>query len=255
MPKFQYKYVVIKPGIEVPKAASVQVVPLYMKSDVEVFNYFRDQRDDIDAITGKTLTIALPEAVATGNASLIASLFGPGVKTSRYPGLLRSDLPCFWVEDESGNHEIIHLPDKLSEVNGYVRAMTDAIDTGKQSTARGIKQWCQQKLQANFVERSFLVRALLGELPVSKSTERLIALISGVIFVAAILALAVAFPKPEPFQYLVFRIVLSIAAAGFVSMTPGFLQITISNWIRAGGALAVFVIIFFYNPASLLVTH
>jgi hypothetical protein len=64
--------------------------------------------------------------------------------------------------------------------------------------------------------------------------------------------LAIVFPKPYPFQYQVFRIVLALAAAGFVSMTPGFIEVRISTFLRAGGALAVFAIVYFYNPASLV---
>jgi hypothetical protein len=238
--------------LNVPAQPYIQAIPLYMNTDEAVAKYFKDHRADIDAITGETLIIALPEEVATGNSSALGDLFVPGVKQSRYPGLLRSDLPCFWLEDGGGGHDIIRLPDSLSEVNGYVRAMTDAIDRGGQSTAKGIKQWINKKLQIDSVDRSAWIRALLGELPVTKGIERLVALIFGVIFVAAILALAIVFPQPSPFQYLVFRIVLSIAAAGFVSMTPGFLEITVSNWLRAGGALAVFAVIFFWNPASLV---
>jgi hypothetical protein len=152
----------------------------------------------------------------------------------------------------AGGHEIIRLPDSLSELNGYIRAIMDAIDKGGQSTAKGIKDWTFNKLQVNTVERSTWIRTLLGELPVTKGTERLIALIFGVIFVTAILVLAIVFPQPSQFQYIVFRIVLSIAASGFVSMTPGFVQITISSWVRAGGALAVFAIVFFWNPASMV---
>ena len=77
----------------------------------------------------------------------------------------------------------------------------------------------------------------------------------GVTFVVALIVLAIKFPHPTPFQYNVFRIVLSLAAAGAAAMMPGFINIEVSATtgllIRAGGALAVFVIIFFFNPAQL----
>jgi hypothetical protein len=243
---------IVTTNLGAPAPRYVQAIPLYMGADELVSKYFQVHRAEIDAITGSILVIAMPIEVAAGNVSAIAALFGPGVKNSRYPGLLRSDLPCLWLEDGAGGHEIIRLPDAIDEANAYIRALTDAIDQGGQSTASGIKAWALERLNVNIADRSTLIRTLLGELPVTKSSERLIALIFGVIFVAAILALAVVDPNPTPFQYQVFRIVLAIAAAGFVSMTPGFLQITISNWVRAGGALAVFVIIYFYNPASLV---
>ena len=87
----------------------------------------------------------------------------------------------------------------------------------------------------------------------TKQTERQVAVAFGKVFVITMLALAVWVPNPTPFQYTVFRIVLALATAGLAATIPGFIEVTFPNWIRAGGALAVFVIVFFYNPASLVV--
>ena len=80
-----------------------------------------------------------------------------------------------------------------------------------------------------------------------------LAFIFGAIFITTLIVLAVAFPKPTSFQEGVFRIVLSLAAAGVASMIPGFLNVelgpSIGVLVRAGGALAVFAIVFFFNPA------
>ncbi len=84
-----------------------------------------------------------------------------------------------------------------------------------------------------------------------KSVERLLAFGFGVIFVVVLLILAVKFPNPTPFQYTVFRIVLALAAGGVAAMIPGFLTLEVSKWLRAGGALAVFVVVYFYSPAGL----
>jgi hypothetical protein len=239
-------------GMRPPKAKYVQAIPLYMKSDKAVFEYFRDHKDEIDATTGSALMIPLPVEVETGNATAVASIFSPGVKDSRYPGLLRSDLPCFWLEDSAGGAEIIRLPDKLSEVSAYLRAMTDA--AAKLRDAKSIKADMDLRLNLIARERAPWLRFLMQELNMSKSTEKLIAVISGVVFVAAILAMAMIYPNPTPFQYEVFRIVLSGALAGFVSMTPGFLEVTFSNFARGGSALGVFLVVYFFNPASLVAT-
>lgn len=87
----------------------------------------------------------------------------------------------------------------------------------------------------------------------NKQAERTAAFTFGIVFVIALLALAILFPEPTPFQYMVFRIVLSLAAAGVVVMVPGFLEITVPGWIRASGALGVFIVVYFYNPATLAV--
>lgn len=237
------------PGDEREEAARsyVQAIPLYSSADRAVFEYFKNHKDAIDAETDSALTIALPEKIEHGDLSAIRDLFGIGTK--RYPGLRRADLPCFWLEDAKRVHEIVRLPAQLDQIVAYVRSLADAATT--QEGAKAIKAEALRSLDVNLVERSSFARLMMGALPVSKSNERLLAAVFGVIFVGAILALAVFFPTPTPFQYLVFRIVLAIAAAGFVSMTPGFLEVNVPNIARAGGALAVFLVIFFYNPAEL----
>lgn len=62
----------------------------------------------------------------------------------------------------------------------------------------------------------------------------------GFVFVVTLLVIAFRFPDPTVFQYTVFRIVLALAAAGIAAFVPGFLKLQISNWLSAGGALAVF---------------
>jgi hypothetical protein len=84
-----------------------------------------------------------------------------------------------------------------------------------------------------------------------KPNERIVAFIFGVVFVMLILALAIWKPNPSPFQYTVFRIVLALAAAGVAAMLPGFIELTVPGWIRAGGALAVFLIVYFYSPVAM----
>ena len=50
-----------------------------------------------------------------------------------------------------------------------------------------------------------------------------------------------------------FRIVLALASAGIATFVPGFLRLKIKNWLSAGGALAVFAIVYFFSPATLVV--
>jgi hypothetical protein len=87
----------------------------------------------------------------------------------------------------------------------------------------------------------------------TKAQERLAVYIFGVVFVVAILITAIVYPKPTPFQYTVFRIVLALACAGIAAFVPGFIEVAVSTIIKAGGAIAVFVIVFFWNPAPLFV--
>jgi len=75
----------------------------------------------------------------------------------------------------------------------------------------------------------------------------------GVVFLAALLALAVAIPNPTGPQFEMFRIILALAAGGVAAVIPGLLDIRLGLGsqlaLRAGGALAVFSIVYFYSPA------
>ena len=83
----------------------------------------------------------------------------------------------------------------------------------------------------------------------------------GIIFLSAMLVLAFAFPHPTPIQYLVMRIVLALASAGIAGILTGFIDVVIPGlnpnakpFVAAGGALAVFVIVYFRSPAALVAT-
>jgi hypothetical protein len=86
--------------------------------------------------------------------------------------------------------------------------------------------------------------------------QMIVAFVFGVAFVVTLLIIAIRFPNPTPFQYKVFQTVLALAAAGVAAMVPGFIDINLKLseeiLIRAGGALAVFVIVFFLKPARLV---
>jgi hypothetical protein len=81
--------------------------------------------------------------------------------------------------------------------------------------------------------------------------DKILAYAFGIVFVATILVIAIFFPDPTDFQYTVFRITLALAAGGVAAVVPGFIQVKFRNWLRAGGALAVFVIVYLVAPAAM----
>lgn len=86
-----------------------------------------------------------------------------------------------------------------------------------------------------------------------KRQQKWVACALGLFFVIVMIGIAIVFPSPSPFQYVVFRVVLAIAVAGVAVMIPGLIDIDISTTVRASGAIAVFVIIYFFSPAAILV--
>ncbi len=87
----------------------------------------------------------------------------------------------------------------------------------------------------------------------SQKIQTVLGFLFGVIFVSAILVIALFVPFPSDFQYQVFRIVLALAAGGVGAVIPGILNVNIPKLVTAGGALAVFVVVYFYSPAQLAV--
>jgi Na+/proline symporter len=84
--------------------------------------------------------------------------------------------------------------------------------------------------------------------------EKLLAFTSGVVFVIVMLAVVLAVPTPTPEQWFVFRVVLALAAAGFGAVIPGLIVVHVSTAIRAGGAIALFVVVYALNPPRLVAT-
>lgn len=79
------------------------------------------------------------------------------------------------------------------------------------------------------------------------------AFIFGILFIIAIIVIALRVQEPTLFQLFVFRVVLAIAVAGVAAIIPGFLSVQFRNVVRATGAIAVFVVVYYFNPPQLLV--
>jgi hypothetical protein len=92
-----------------------------------------------------------------------------------------------------------------------------------------------------------------GESIGPKIWEKITAVVFGIIFVSVLLAIAIFIPHPTQFQIFVFRVVLALAAGGLGAVIPGLIQVQAGPFVRAGGAIALFVIVFWFNPPQLLV--
>jgi hypothetical protein len=75
----------------------------------------------------------------------------------------------------------------------------------------------------------------------------------GIIFISIILLIALFVSEPTHFQYKVFQTVLALAGAGIGARLPGFIEVKFKSWLRAGGAVAIFVLVYFLNPAAMVV--
>ena len=76
----------------------------------------------------------------------------------------------------------------------------------------------------------------------------LLAFIFGIIFISVMLFFAVKFQNPSRFSQWVFIIVTSLAGAGIGAVIPGILKVDLP-YAKAGGALAIFVMVLLNKPA------
>jgi len=77
--------------------------------------------------------------------------------------------------------------------------------------------------------------------------------ILGSVFLTILLVVALAVPNPPPLALKVLQTILGLAAAGVAAIIPGFLDVKFAGAISASGALGIFAIVFFFNPADLAV--
>lgn len=88
----------------------------------------------------------------------------------------------------------------------------------------------------------------------SRNWQMLLAFGFGILFVLALLVLTIFVPSPTDAQFFIFRVVLALAAAGIGAIIPGLIEVSVSTSVRAGGAIALFVLVYLFNPPGVLRT-
>jgi len=106
----------------------------------------------------------------------------------------------------------------------------------------------EKKLTDEFRRQRKLIYKPGVVIDMGKMTDRHWAYLFGFVLVLVILLVVVLQPDLTPQQFVIVRIILAAAVAGVAAMIPGFLQVKVGSWLKAGGAMAVFAIAFFYTP-------
>lgn len=82
--------------------------------------------------------------------------------------------------------------------------------------------------------------------------EKIAGFVFGLVFVTALLVFSVFIEDPTPAQYATFKTVLALAVAGVGGILGGVVHVegALQKWsVRAGGAVALFVLVYFFSPA------
>ncbi len=92
-----------------------------------------------------------------------------------------------------------------------------------------------------------------GQQVLDRRLEMGLAFLFGCVELAAVLWLAFRGGDLSDQQFEILRIVLALAGGGVGAVIPGFLDLNVKAGtklaLRAGGALAVFVVLYFWSPA------
>lgn len=85
------------------------------------------------------------------------------------------------------------------------------------------------------------------------NTLEIVLLTVGLVLIFVTLIMALIIPKPSVFQFWVFRVIMALGGACIGAIIPGFIEFTSQiNEIalRAGGAIALFLVIYLINPPT-----
>jgi len=82
--------------------------------------------------------------------------------------------------------------------------------------------------------------------------QGIVAFAFGLVFIGVMLYIALKVPNPTDSQWFTFRVILALAVGGVGAVLPGALDVTVAPSIRAGGALALVVLVFWFNPPKLV---
>lgn len=71
----------------------------------------------------------------------------------------------------------------------------------------------------------------------------------GMVCLIGVVTLVFCFDELNPAQYTVVKTIMAIGVAGVASLLPGTINVKINPGIKAVGAVAVFVLVYFFSPA------
>ncbi|MFZ2898076.1 MAG: carboxypeptidase-like regulatory domain-containing protein [Saprospiraceae bacterium] len=84
----------------------------------------------------------------------------------------------------------------------------------------------------------------------SKGKSNLVLLVIGIFIIALLITFSIKYPDWAHENAVLSRTLLALAAAGVAALLPGFLHINVREYLKAGGALAMFALVYLINPAG-----
>lgn len=120
--------------------------------------------------------------------------------------------------------------------------------------------WLRQNEVAKLLRDEFLAAKLPTNgfdhppVPMLATWEKVCLFVAGTVFLGIMLLIALFDREPTDLGIWIYRAVLSVAAAGFGAIIPGFFRIE-TRWVKATGAIALAAMIYLLNPPALVKQH
>lgn len=76
----------------------------------------------------------------------------------------------------------------------------------------------------------------------------------GIFLIIITLIMAMIIKNPSPTQFFIIRGVFALSCAAVGSCIPGWLKVNINGYVKAGGAIALILIFWFFNPPAILMS-
>jgi len=84
-------------------------------------------------------------------------------------------------------------------------------------------------------------------------TNKYITLGIGAVLVIMSFAFAMFMDNPSQFKIFIIRSTFAVGCAALASFVPGWINVNINGFIKAGGAIAIILIFYFFNPPAMLI--
>ncbi|EIY4993520.1 hypothetical protein ML021_003096 [Klebsiella quasipneumoniae] len=75
----------------------------------------------------------------------------------------------------------------------------------------------------------------------------------GAVLVILSFAFAMLMDNPSQFKIFIIRSTFAVGCAALASFVPGWINVNVKGYIKAGGAIAIILIFYFFNPPAMLI--
>lgn len=126
------------------------------------------------------------------------------------------------------------------------------------SMQRMVKMYCGKESSSNLRERFITAHLPTKGFDVAHRDDievgnKYITLAIGSVLVILSFAFAMFMNNPSQLKIFIIRSTFAVGCAALASFIPGWINVNIKGYVKAGGAIAIILIFYFFNPPAMLI--